>query len=121
MPLPTPDSLIAVVKPEPDTVDTFIERLSAIMADADTIKDAYRGGGLFSFYVEGYLVGHDNEAAEKKLVEAGYQVHLFKQRIGYFPPPWWIDVASCGHDDVGVTGTSQTLWYLVQVSKKKVD
>lgn len=119
MALPTPDSLIAVVKPVPDTVESFIAKLTAKMADADVVKAAYRGGGRFSFYVEGYMSGTVIDTVKKQLVEAGYQVHLVEQQCGYVPPAHWIDIASAGFYDEGVTGTSQTPWFIVSVSKKK--
>lgn len=120
MAIPTPDSLISIVKPTLDTAETFLTRLSAKMADAEVVKHAYRGlGGKFVFYVEGYLNSTGIINVQKALKEAGYEVHRIDQRVGYVPPAWWHDNQSIGYTDEGVTGTSQTPWFIVSVSKKK--
>lgn len=120
MAIPTPDSVIAIVRPVPDTSATFITKLSAKMSDADVVKHAYRGSGLFTFYVEGYMTDLVIAEVNKALVDAGYQVHRIEQKVGYVPPAWYYDNISASHSDDGVTGTSQTPWFVVSVSKKKV-
>lgn len=119
MDLPTPDSLIAFVKPTLDSSETFLTRLAAVMADEEAVKFSYRGGGLFTLFVEGYLNGTGVIEVTKALIEAGYQVHGLQQQVGYLPPAWWHDSKSAGHDDPGVTGTSQTPWFVVSISKAK--
>lgn len=119
MDLPTPESLIAFVKPTLDTSETFLARLAAVMADEEVVKFSYRGGGLFTLFVEGYMNTMGIIETKKALEEAGYQVHAVDQQVGYFPPAWWHDCKSAGHDDPGVTGNSQTPWFVVSISKAK--
>lgn len=119
MAIPTPESLIASVKPELVDSDTFIASLSAVMSDEQTVKDSYRGGGLFTFYLEGYMNSMGKIETRKALEEAGYEVHRIDQQVGYIPPAWWHDNKSAGHEDPGVTGTSQSPWFIVSISKKK--
>lgn len=119
MAIPTPDSLIAVVKPVLDTSAQFITRLGAVMANPDVVKYAYRGGGLFTFYVEGYMNNTGIIETKKALTDAEYQVHRVEQRVGYVPPAWYCNNASVGHNDPEVTGTAQTPFFIVSVSKKK--
>lgn len=121
MAIPTPDSLLDIVRPTLDTSAAFLARLSAKMADPDVVKHAYRGAdGLFTFYVEGYLNTTGKIEVDKALKEAGYVVHRLDQKVGYVPPVWWHDNAAIAHSDEGATGTSQTPWFVVSVSKKKV-
>jgi hypothetical protein len=121
MAIPEPGSLIAIVKPVEDTSATFITRLSAKMADAEVVKNAYRGAGLFTFYVEGYMQGKARDEVTKALKEAGYNVHRLDQQVGFVPPAWLIDVSQAAHGDEGVTGTPTTPWFIVSVSKTKED
>lgn len=120
MAIPTPDSLIAVVKPVLDTSDAFLARLGAKMADPTVIKNAYRGSGLFTFYVEGYMLGGAIDSVKAALREAGYQVHRVDQQVGYVPPDYYIDFASVSHTDENVSGTIATPWFVVSVSKSPV-
>lgn len=122
MAIPTPDSLIAIVKPVPETPTGFAAKLSALMADPAVVSDAYRGSGLFSFYVPGYIT-YDNTVeieVTKQLREAGYDVHVFKQRVGYMPPAYMVDIEAADYTNEGVTGNSQFPWVQVSVSKSKV-
>lgn len=119
MALPTPDSLIAIVKPTEDTSETFIARLTAKMGDAEVVKNAYRGAGLFTFYVEGYMQGKAKDEVTKALKEAGYTVHRLDQQVGFVPPAWLIDFTQAAHGEEGVTGTPTTPWFVVAVSKIK--
>lgn len=121
MAIPTPDSLIAIVKPVLDTTAGFIAKLSAKMADTTTVSDAYRGAGLFSFYVPGYFNPTVEIEVTKQLVEAGYVVHAFKQQVGYMPPAYMVDINAADYTNEGVEGNSQFLWVQVTLSKKKVD
>jgi hypothetical protein len=120
MAIPTPDSLIAVVKPVLDTTAGFISKLSALMADAGTVNDAYRGAGQFSFYVPGYINPTVEIEVSKALVTAGYVVHAFKQQVGYMPAAHMVDIEAADYTNEGVTGNSQFLWVQVTISKKKV-
>lgn len=120
MAIPTPDSLIAFVKPELDTSESFIAKLSAKMSNETVVKDSYRGNGIFTFYIEGYMLGTGILETEKALEVAGYKVIRFEQKAGYLPPDWWHDISSAGHGDLGVTGNSTTPWFLVSISKVKV-
>lgn len=120
MAIPSPDSLIAVVKPVPDSAETLISKLSAKMADPEVVVKAYRGSGLFSFYFPGYFTEVEMIPAVKELEKASYEVHAFKQNVGYMPADDIVDVASAGPGDPGVTGNSQFLWVQVSLSKKKV-
>lgn len=120
MAIPTPDSLIDVVKVKFDEPDAFVAKLSAKMADPEIVKYAYRGAGLFLFYVEGYLNNTSIIEIRKQLEAAGYNVIRIDQQVGYVPPIWLYDVKSSGYGDEGVTGTSQTPWLIVGVSKAKV-
>lgn len=121
MAFPTPDSLIAIVKPVLDTTDGFAAKLSAKMANATIVADAYRGAGLFSFYVPGYINPTVEIEVSKQLDTAGYVVHAFKQQIGYMPPAYMVDINAADYTNEGVEGNSQFLWVQVTISKKKVD
>lgn len=120
MAIPTPDSLIAIVKPVRDTPETIIAKLSAKMADADVVKDAYRGAGLFSFYIPGYFLPNEEIEVTKELVAAGYVVHAFKQQVGYMPAQHMVDVNAADYTNDGVTGNSQFPWIQITISKIKV-
>lgn len=123
MAIPTPDSLIAIVKPVPTPTEEFISALGAKMGDADVVKNAYRGAGLFSFYVPGYISQTATTGIEirKALVEAGYTVHRCDQQVGYMPKDEVTDFKNAGPFDDGVTGPSQFLWVNVVVSKTPVE
>lgn len=121
MSVPDPDSLINFVKPSLITSEIFLGKLTEAMSDEDIVKDSYRGAGVFIFYIEGYMNTTAIIETRNVLIKAGYQVHRIEQQAGYIPPAWWHDTKSAGHEDPGVTGTSQTPWFIVSVSKAKVD
>ena len=121
MAIPTPDSLIAIVKPVPETTAGLVAKLSAKMADPVVVNDAYRGAGLFSFYVPGYFLPTVEIEVTKQLIEAGYQVHAFKQQVGYMPAAHMVDINAADYTNEGVTGNSQFPWIQITISKKKVD
>lgn len=120
MAIPTPDSLIAIVKPVLDTTEGLVAKLSAKMADATVVSDAYRGAGLFSFYVPGYFNTTTQIEVTNQLVEAGYVVHTFKQQVGYMPAQHVVDVNATDYTNEGVTGNSQFPWIQITISKKKI-
>lgn len=121
MAIPTPDSLIAVVKPVLDTTAGLVAKLSAKMADATAVSDAYRGAGLFSFYVPGYFNPTVEIEVTKQLITAGYTVHAFKQQVGYMPAQHMVDINAADYTNEGVTGNSQFPWIQITISKKKAD
>lgn len=116
MAIPTPASLKAIVKVTADTADTFIAKLSTQMADATTVKNGFRAGGLFSFYVPGAMWGAGFDEVRKQLKEAGYDVHSLKQQQGYMPTNEMVDFAAAGPDTPGVTGPSTLAWIHVLIS-----
>lgn len=120
MAFPTPDSLIAIVKPVLDTTASFSDKLAAKMADADTVSDAYRGSGLFSFYVPGYIDDTVIIEVTKELQAAGYVVQAFKQQVGYMPMAKVTDINNVDYNDTGVEGNSTFPWVQVTLYKKKV-
>ncbi len=111
MAIPTPDSLIAIVKPVPTETNAFLSALGAKMGDAEVVKKAYRGAGLFSFYVPGYISQTATTEIEirKALLEAGYTIHRCDQQIGWMPKDEIVNFKSAGPFDEGVTGPSQFL------------
>ncbi|ABY63139.1 hypothetical protein ST201phi2-1p313 [Pseudomonas phage 201phi2-1] len=117
MAIPTPDSLLDLVRVTADTPEAFIAKLSTQMADPELVKNGYRGAGLFSFYVPGAMRPIGHETVRKQLKEAGYDVHQVEQIVGYMPPNLVIDFRSAGPYDPDVTGPSTFPWIHVQVSK----
>lgn len=121
MAIPKPDTLLAHIKVTADTSDQFLAKLATMMADADTVKNGYRGAGLFSFYVPGAMwsAGFDN--VRKALITEGYDVHVLQQIQGYMPSNEIIDFRNVGPTDPDVTGPSTFAWVHVQVSKTPTD
>lgn len=117
MAIPTPESLQAIIKVIADTPEQFIAKLSADMADPVKVKNGYRQGGLFSFYVPGAMRGAGFDGVRKELINAGYQVHVLEQIVGYMPPNEIIDFRNAGPYDPDVQGPSTFPWVHVQISK----
>lgn len=115
MAIPTPESLKAIVKVTADTVDAFIGKLSAMMADPEQVKNGYRTGGFFSFYVPGAMWSGGFDSVRKQLEDAGYTVKILEQIVGYMPPNLIVDFLSAGPYDPEVTGPSTFPWVHVQV------
>lgn len=117
--------------PAPTTLETLVEqprlneaemtaKITAALGNADAVKQNYRGGGLYSFYIEGRT---DQLTAEKivgQLKTDGYQVHRFEGQTGYMPPPYMHDFAAAGQDTPDVVGYPQFHWTHLQVSAAKV-
>lgn len=120
MAIPSPDELYAIVKVTADTADAFIAKLSAQMADLETVKNGFRTGGLFSFYVPGAMYGAGMDGVRKQLVEAGYDVHILKQHQGYMPSNEQVDLLSIDVNDPTVTGPSTFAWVHVQIARAHV-
>lgn len=122
MAIPSPETLTAIVKVTPDTPEQFLAKLGAQMADTTTVKNGYRGAGLFSFYVPGAMWGTGLDEVRKELKASGYDVHVLQQIQGYMPSNMIIDFRDVGPNDPDVTGPSTFTWIHVQVSQaRKVD
>lgn len=118
MAIPTPEMLYPQVKITPDTSAEFIAKLSADMADATKVKNGYRSGGLFNFYVPGYMYTTPQMEVRKALEEAGWQVHTLEQIQGYMPSNEIIDFRNTGPSDPNVQGPSTFVWFNVLISKR---
>lgn len=118
MAIPTPESVYAHIKVTADTSEAFLAKLSADMADPDKVKNGFRSGGLFSFYVPGAMYGQAQTEVRRALVEAGWQVHKLDAIQGYMPSNEIIDFRAAGPGDTDVTGPSTFAWFHVQISKK---
>lgn len=117
MAIPKIETLLPMVEQKKLTVDEFLDKLTAIMGDADAVQKNYRGAGLFSFYVEGRLSGDiAAEQAASKLRDAGYHVHRLMGTNGYMPPPHIHNFTNVDWDTPDVIGFPQFEWTHVQIS-----
>lgn len=115
MAIPTADTLKAIVKVTADTPEQFIAKLSTQMSDATTVKNGYRVGGSFSFYVPGAMWGAGVDEVRKQLKVAGYDVLALQQIQGYMPTNEMVDFRAAGPDTPGVTGPTTFPWIHVQI------
>lgn len=118
MAIPSPDTLHDIVRPVHTPSADIIAALTAKMSDPKVVTNAYRGAGIFNFYVPGYKNGTSEIEVTKALTDAGYDVHSFSQRIGYMPPDYMVDYTNADYDTPDVTGNSQYLWLFISVAKK---
>lgn len=121
MAIPEPQTLLDIVKVTATPPDDFVTALAAQMADATTVKNGYRGKGLFSFYVPGAMWSGGFDSVRKQLQDAGYNVNILQQIVGYMPSNEIIDFMAAGPGDPNVTGPSTFPWIHVQISKADSD
>lgn len=119
MAFPDPDTLAAIVLQPLLSEAAMSANIAAVMADAEAIKQNYRGGGLFSLYVEGRTTQSDAEKIAAQLTKDGYTVHRYEGQTGYMPPPYMHDFNSADYDTKDVKGTAQYMWTHIQISKTK--
>lgn len=119
MAFPNPDTLEAIVDQPRLTEAEFTAKLTTAFGNAEAVKQNYRGGGLYSFYIEGRTDQFSAEKISEALKKDGYQVHRFEGQTGYMPPPYMHDFATADYDTKDVVGYPQFFWTHVQVSKAK--
>lgn len=115
MAIPAPADLMKMVIHEPDTAETFLAKLIPMLADTNTVRNGYRSNGNFSFYVPGVMLTAAQLEVTKQLKDAGYEVKILEQIVGFMPTNLIVDFRSAASTDIDVTGPSTFPWFHVQL------
>lgn len=117
MAFPEIETLEAIVDQPKISKAAFAAKLTALMGNADAVKQNYRGAGLYAFYVDAQIEDKDAEELVRDLKADGYKVQLYTNVQGFMPPPHMHDFRAADYTVEGVTGFPRFAWTHIQISK----